>query len=115
MIDILIKKAVLEYMEIYGQAESRIIMERLLNSKKFNENVDIAFEKKIVFSGAAINLIIASSHWKLAIGNKRKIYYGSLLFLSIIYGKFEHAGYYIDEAKFAESLADIRANYDKML
>ena len=115
MTGVIIQNAILDYMEKYGQEESKTIMERVMTSNLFNENVEIACKKRGVFSADIINKIVASSHWKFALGNKRKIYFGSLLFLSAVYSKIEHLGLPLDDEKFAETLIDIKTNFEKMM
>jgi hypothetical protein len=90
MTDKIIEKALLEYVDLYGKSESNEIMDRTKNSKLFGNNLEIACQNKIVFSGDSINQIVASSHWKFVLGPKRKIYFASLLFLVTTYKKFEH-------------------------
>ena len=115
MTGVFIQKAILDYMEKYGQEESKIIMERVMTSNLFNENVQIACKSRSIYSADTINKIVASSHWKFVLGNKRKIYFGSLLFLSAVYAKLEHTGLPLDEVRFAETLMDISTNFDKMM
>ena len=113
MVDKLIERATLQYMELYGRTESISIIEKLNSSKLFNDNINISTQKQIVLNGKAINAIIFSSHYKFLLAHKRKIQFGSLFFLQIIYKKFEHMGIPIDDEKFVNSFLEICDNFSK--
>ena len=115
MTDKFIEKAILEYIELYGKAESEEIIERTQKSKLFSDNLEISCQQRHVFSGGTINKIITSSHWKFGFGHKRKIYFASLFFLLTVYKKFEYLNIPIDEIKFTESLSELGENFKKML
>lgn len=102
-------------MEQCGRLESEEIMERIKKSKLFNDNIQIVVQQKRICSGTTINKIVASSHWKFAIGNKRKIYFASLLFLIAVLKKMEYMGIPIDEELFLDSLSDIQRSFKKMM
>lgn len=115
MIETKIENAIHEYMEQCGRLESEEIMERVRNSKLFNENIEIIIRQKRICSGSVINKIVASSHWKFAIGHKRKIYFASLLFLFTVLKKMKHLDIQIDEELFLDSFNDIQRSFNKML
>ncbi len=104
---------IFEYMEMYGQAECNVIMERLNNSKLFHENLQIAIEKQHVANGETINNIIHGLGCNFYFLKKRKIYFASLLYLRILYEKFQALGIYIDEHRFMGTLLDVERIYEK--
>lgn len=115
MIETKIENAIHEYMEQCGRLESEEIMERVKKSKIFNENIEIVVQQKRICNGTLINRIVASSHWKLAIGHKRKIYFASLLFLFTAHKKMGHLDIQIDEELFLDSFNDIQKSFNKMM
>lgn len=115
MIETIIQSAIYDYMEQCGRLESEEIMERVKKSKLFNENIEIVVQQKHICSGSLINKIIASSHWKFAIGHKRKIYFASLLFLLTVLKKMEHLDIPVEEELFLDSFYDIQRSFNKMI
>lgn len=99
------------YEAMFGQAEIVSLMEKLRTSKLFNQNLQIALAKADVPNCETIGAIIHSSNYSFLLAKKRKIYFGSLFFLRVLYEGYEVRDLEIDEDRFANTLFAILEKY----
>jgi len=98
--------AMSNYIDYHGREEVIEINKTLENSKLFIENLKIAVRKRDIPNGNVLSNIVSTCHFSFVFAPKRKIYFGSVLFLQVLYNRYTELGYPIDDSKFMLSLTE---------